>query len=50
MAMFGRPPGRWIGEVKDHLRELVIDGVLAPDDKEGARAEALRWMAEYGDA
>jgi len=50
MAMFGRPPGRWIGEVKDHLRELVIDGVLAPDDKEGARAEALRWMAEHGDA
>lgn len=49
MAMFGRPPGRWIGEVKDHLRELVIDGVLAPDDKEGARAEALRWMAEHGD-
>lgn len=32
MAMFDRPPGRWIADVKDHLRELVIDGDLAPDD------------------
>lgn len=36
MAMFDRPPGRWIAEVKDHLRELVIDGDLAPDDIETA--------------
>ncbi len=36
MAMFDRPPGRWIAEVKDHLRELVIDGELAPDDTEAA--------------
>ena len=27
---------------------LVIDGVLAPDDVEGATAEAHRWMAEEG--
>jgi poly(A) polymerase len=36
MALFNRPPGRWIAEVKDHLRELVIDGELAPDDTETA--------------
>lgn len=39
MALFDRPPGRWIAEVKDHLRELVIDGELAPHDT--ARAEAI---------
>jgi len=36
MAMFAMPPGRWIADVKDHLRELVIDGELAPGDKEHA--------------
>lgn len=36
MAMFNRPPGRWIAEVKNHLRELVIDGELASDDIETA--------------
>jgi len=46
MALFGLPPGRWIGELKSHLRELVIEGAIAPGDKEAARAEALRWMAE----
>jgi poly(A) polymerase len=33
MRLFERPPGRWIATVKDHLRELVLDGDLAPDDK-----------------
>ena len=37
MELFQQPPGRWIADVKDHLRELVIDGVLAPGDKERAR-------------
>ena len=36
MHMFDRPPGKWIAEVKDHLRELVIDGEMAPDDRETA--------------
>lgn len=39
MALFQRPPGRWIAEIKDHLRELVIDGELAPTDK--ATAERI---------
>ena len=45
MAMFDRPPGRWIAEIKDHLRELVIDGDLAPDDKARA-AEIARELVE----
>jgi len=40
MAMFDRKPGRWIAEIKDQLREMVIDGDLAPDDKERAAAIA----------
>ena len=39
MAIFGRGPGPWIKEVKTHLRDLVIDGELAPDDK--PRAEQI---------
>ena len=33
MAMFDQRPGRWIADVKDHLREMVIDGDLQPGDK-----------------
>lgn len=48
MAMFDRPPGRWIAEIKDHLRELVIDGDLAPDDKARATEIARELMAARG--
>jgi poly(A) polymerase len=44
MAIFKQPPGRWIADVKDHLRELVIDGKLAPGDKERARAIAAEFL------
>jgi len=47
MALFGRPPGRWIAELKDTLRELVIDGELDPDDKADATTIAARWIAEH---
>ena len=46
MAMFDRAPGKWIAEIKDHLRELVIDGDLAPDDVDRAREIAIAMMAE----
>jgi poly(A) polymerase len=36
MEMFGRGPGPWLRPIKDHLLSLVIDGVLAADDKEQA--------------
>ncbi|HYH12169.1 MAG TPA: HD domain-containing protein, partial [Thermomicrobiales bacterium] len=45
MMMFERPPGRWIADVKDHLRELVIDGDLAPDDTEAAARIAHELVA-----
>jgi poly(A) polymerase len=46
MAAFDRPPGRWIAEIKDHLRELVIDGELDPGDKEAALTIARARLAE----
>ncbi len=46
MAMFDRRPGRWIAEVKDHLRELVIDGELASDDRAGAERIARQLVGE----
>ena len=45
MAMFGRGPGPWLRPIKEHLLGLVIDGVLAPDDKEGA-AKIARELVE----
>jgi poly(A) polymerase len=44
MAMFQRPPGPWIKRIKEHLRELVIDGELAPGDREGAARVAEELM------
>ncbi len=46
MARFERPPGKWIGVIKDALREMVIDGELDPDDKEGATAIAKAMLSE----
>jgi len=36
MQLFDRGPGPWIQPIKDHLRELVIEGELAAGDKEAA--------------
>jgi poly(A) polymerase len=46
MQLFSQPPGPWIKHLKDHLRELVIDGQLAPDDRERAAAIAQQLMAD----
>jgi hypothetical protein len=43
MAMFGGKPGRWIGEIKDYLLGLVLDGALSQDDK----VEGERLAREY---
>ena len=48
MAMFDRPPGRWIAVIKEHLKELVIDGELAPDDRDRA-AEIARKLVAGGE-
>lgn len=44
MEMFGRGPGPWLRPVKEHLLSLVIDGLLAPDDKEAAAKIAQAFM------
>ncbi|MEZ4573299.1 MAG: HD domain-containing protein, partial [Thermomicrobiales bacterium] len=49
MAMFDRPPGRWIGDIKDRLREMVIDGDLDPDDRETAAELATEWITAAGE-
>lgn len=45
MAMFDRKPGPWIAKIKDHLREMVIDGTLAVGDVESASAIAQELMS-----
>ena len=44
MALFDRSPGPWLRPLKDHLLGLVIDGVLSPDDKEGAASIAREFL------
>ena len=46
MEVFGRGPGRWIKPIKDHLRELVLDGELSMDDKAAALPIARRLYEE----
>ena len=45
MALFDLPPGVWIKLVKHRLRELVIDGELAPGDVAMAASLASGWLA-----
>src|SRR5256885_6277659 len=49
MVIFGRGPGPWLRPIKDHLLGLVIDGLLAPDDKEEA-AKIARMLIEQQDS
>lgn len=49
MAMFDRGPGPWLRPIKEHLLGLVIDGLLAPDDKEEA-AKIARILIEQQDS
>jgi poly(A) polymerase len=44
MTLFGRGPGPWLRPLKDHLLELVIDGVLSPEDKEEASKIARAFL------
>ena len=48
MRMFERGPGRWIQPIKDQLRELVIEGELAANDKAAAEPIARQLYAELG--
>ncbi|MCL5257165.1 MAG: CCA tRNA nucleotidyltransferase [Chloroflexi bacterium] len=45
MSVFDRPPGPWIREVKEYLLEQVLEGRLAPDDKDAALRMAQEFLA-----
>ena len=47
MRIFGRPAGRWIKPLKDHLQGEVIEGRLAKDDGDGARELAESFAREH---
>ncbi len=42
MDLLGQGPGPWIARIKERLSTLVLDGELAPGDKEGAARIARR--------
>lgn len=46
MQIFGREPGPWLRPLKDYLLGLVIDGQLAPDDREQAERLATAFLTE----
>ena len=48
MRMFDRAPGPWIKLVKEHLRELVIEGTLASDDRDRAAEIAKTLLDNEG--
>ncbi len=50
MEMFDRPPGRWIAGVKERLSGMVLDGDIAPGDKEAAGAAARSMLARDGES
>lgn len=47
MRIFNREPGPWLRPLKDYLLGLVIDGQLAPDDREEATRLATAFLAEH---
>ena len=49
MQIFGGKPGRWIGQVKDYLLGLVLDGELGKDDKEQAERLAMLYVEAHPD-
>ena len=44
VRIFDREPGPWIRVIKDRLSTLVLDGDLAPGDREGAERIARRML------
>jgi poly(A) polymerase len=47
MRIFGGAPGRWIGEIKDYLLGLVLDGVLSQEDKEEGERLAREYVEQH---
>ena len=46
MARLGLKPGKQLGQVKDYLTGEVVEGRLAPDDKDGAEKLARAFVKE----
>ena len=46
MHLFTRDAGAWLQPVKQHLSDMVIEGTLAPDDKEGAIRKARAFIGD----
>ncbi|HEX6798862.1 MAG TPA: HD domain-containing protein [Ktedonobacterales bacterium] len=46
MTLFGRGPGPWLRPVKDYLLGLVIDGLLAAEDRKRAAELARAFVAQ----
>ena len=46
MARLGLTPGKQLGAVKEHLVNEVVEGRLAPDDKEGAERLARAYLTK----
>jgi poly(A) polymerase len=45
MALLGEAPSPEVGRIKAALREMVLEGELAPDDRDRARALVVEWSA-----
>ncbi len=48
VALFERPAGPWIREIKDRLSAMVLDGDLTPGDRAAAERIARRMMKGAG--
>lgn len=46
MALTRLSPGPEVGRIKTALQEMVLEGELAPDDKERARSFVTEWMSQ----
>lgn len=46
MKLFHLPPGPWIKRIKERLRDLVIEGQIDPEDRDGAALIAKDLLSE----
>lgn len=49
MEIFGRPPGPWLKQVKEHLLHLVLEEELEQGDRDGAAGRAREFLESDGE-